>query len=654
MDFPKLSSTSHASQQHHHLLPFERFEVIEPGSELYIDMGPDFDYCLDTFDGISIMEQQELLISENEIPQEVLEDVFRMDDEIQETGGVIPTQYPVADGLSMKEYENQLEAEMEELFPEVNATQVLVQPSRLKEELVKTSSFEKPCYMSVSLRSEGARKERRHISTAPRDTRRGFRCVEMIDGSGTAFKAKFYDHIPSRRFTPVPPLDISAQHRRVAELLQSTTLQNISPEMASKIETLASGKRDVTLAKVRTSDIKNTTTTIVIKTPKRTIASGGTSVEPPSEFSLPMTVVKKDPSFDATPIEVPVIVPTPVNNKQPRKQKLQSLSQCEVVFNEGTNSTATTVSRSRGPPTRKPVPRSRAHPPNDFVTVTITDVTSSAKKQPSQPIRSSVIPAANWIKIPPSNQAERSPTKAYPFRKRSLVTHYRIQMTPNNNRVSGQSVESIEILDTTDEETDTSGIPAPETAVKEIPKLPGNTESIQCPFCCKVFFSSHGLMLHGQHCADAVMFGNSPPKDQQSPRQKATKGGSTEKAKPSLPLKARPNRPPILDPKKNRLSRAAAAAAAAAAAGSSTSGSGKVVQRRTTSRLSIEILSSGFNIENLLLCNVCQKTFRSQDHLTVHQNIHKTPTVCQFCKKKFYGLLPKHTCQEMKRSKLRE
>lgn len=201
----------------------------------------------------------------------------------------------------------------------------------------------------------------------------------MIDGSGTAFKAKFYDHMPKRQYTPCPPQDISIQHRRVAELLQSPTLKNLSPEMASKIETLASGKRDVTLVKVRPSDTRNSTTTIVIKTPKRTIASSGTTVEPPPppplDFPVPMMVIKQEPSFDATPIEVPVIMPTPVNSKQPRKQKLHSLSQCDVVFNEGTNAAAATAagpSGSRGPPVRKSVPRSRGLPPNDFVTVTIT------------------------------------------------------------------------------------------------------------------------------------------------------------------------------------------------------------------------------------------------------------------------------------------
>ncbi|XP_065082300.1 uncharacterized protein LOC135704746 isoform X2 [Ochlerotatus camptorhynchus] len=636
---------NNSPQQHQHLAPsaiippFEGpFQVIEPGSELYIEMGPDFDYCVDPFGGIGIMEQQELFISGNGIPQDVLDDVFRLDDEAEAAGGAIPKQYPVADGLSMKQYENQLVAEMEELFPEVKST---VQRSRLMEELVKKSPPENPCYMKVHLKGEGATKKGRKMPTAPRDARRGFRCVEMVDDSGTAFKAKFYDHMPKQQFTPIPPHDISIQHRRVAELLQSPTLKNVSPEMASKIEILASGKRDVTLAKVRPSDTKSSTTTIVIKTPKRTIASSGTTVDPPADFPLPMAMIKQEPSFDATPIEVPIIMPTPVNNKQPRKQKLHSLSQCDVVFNEVTNA-ATTVagpSDSRGPPARKPVPRSRGLPPNDFVTVTITDATSSAKKEQFQPARPSTPRASttNWtaISIPSPNQAPLPPSQAYPFRKRSLVTHYRIQMTPNHNRVSGQSVESIEILDTTDEETETSGpstvIAAPEPAAKEVPKLPGNTESIQCPFCCKVFFSSHALMLHGQNCADAVLFGNPATNEQQSSSKTATKSvlkSSTEKSKPTDPN--RPKQEPDQQP---------------------TSGSTKnVTQRRTIRRLSIEILPTAFSIDNLLLCDVCKKTFRSQVHLAVHQNIHKTPTVCQFCKKKFYEPPPKHNCQEMKRS----
>lgn len=166
MNSPPGPSTFHSPQPYYHPLPpFEGpFQVIEPGSELYIEMGPDFDYCVDAFGGIGIMEQQELLISENGIPQDVLDDVFRMDDDIQATGGAVAKQYPVADGLSMKEYENQLVAEMEELFPEVNSTSLSLAPmqnSRLMEELVKINSPENPCYMSVHLRSEGVKKERR-------------------------------------------------------------------------------------------------------------------------------------------------------------------------------------------------------------------------------------------------------------------------------------------------------------------------------------------------------------------------------------------------------------------------------------------------------------------------------------------------------------
>nr|XP_029708056.1 flocculation protein FLO11-like [Aedes albopictus] len=690
----------HSQQQQHQYLSYPLFEgpfqVIEPGSDMYIEM--DSDFGLDgsgLFDGSRVMEQQELFISENGIPQEVLEDVFQLDDDMEAAGGLLPQQYPVAAGLSVAEYEKDLVAEMEKLFPSpvvpVVALSQCAPPvskgSRLMEELVRTDPPELPCYMNVQLKSDDSRKGRK-METAPRDVQRGLRCVELTDGNGTTFKANYFHHQSGEKQTKPapPPIKNSLQHRRVVELLQSPPLRNLSPAMASKIESLASGNRNVTLTPVRSGSTpppnppRPNSTTIVIKTPKRTIGSSGTPMEPAPApppptmgFPFPMAIIKQEPPDDHpapatiplenTPIELPVIVPTAMASKQPRKQKLQSLSQCDMVFKEaitpGPSFPSTIASNRRiaqRPTPAPPLPPSRGPPPNDFVTVTIKDVndTSSDKNVLAQ--SRPATPRASTSKsspIPSPSQARPPPANSYPFKKRSLVTHYRVQMTPDRKRITGQPVESIEILDTSEEEQEetnessTGTATAPESEPEDVPKpkLPGNTESIQCPFCCKVFFASHMLMLHSQNCADAVLFGNSPPKKQPSSRgKKPSKTGesllkpSSEKGpKPSeepsqtKPTQTKP-RPPPSQPESGTNRK-------------------RLSHPRTSMHLSIEILPTAFSIENLLLCEVCKKTFRSQEHLDVHRKIHTTPTVCNFCKKKFHEKPRNHSCQEMKRAK---
>ncbi|XP_055617178.1 uncharacterized protein LOC129762701 [Toxorhynchites rutilus septentrionalis] len=65
--------------------------------------------------------------------------------------------------------------------------------------------------------------------------------------------------------------------------------------------------------------------------------------------------------------------------------------------------------------------------------------------------------------------------------------------------------------------------------------------------------------------------------------------------------------------------------------------------------LGIEFLPTAFNISDLLVCEVCRKTFRSQEQLDVHMNIHRAPFVCRFCKREFREVPFNHTCCVMKR-----
>ncbi|XP_062554036.1 uncharacterized protein LOC134219334 [Armigeres subalbatus] len=668
---PFLLHSQHEQQQYLSYPLFEGpFQIIEPGSDLYDEMESDF--------GGSAMALEDLFISENGIPQDVLEDVFRMDDDIEAVGRTLPNQYPVAKGLSLDEYEKELVAEMEKMFPREALTPpaapVPLLKSRLMEELVRNDLPENPYYMNVQLRSGGPRNEQK-MDIIQRDSQRGLRRVEMTDSNGISFKANYYHRQRiGNQLKSAPPINTALQHRRVAELLQSPPLRNLSPAMASKIESLTSGNRNVTITPVRqppplspvTPRNISPSSSVFTKNPRRTVVNS-TPVEPvapppptPIDFPFPMAMVKQEPpdEIDSTPIEVPVIVPTAITNKQPRKQNLQSLSQCDMELEKANTDHVIPLPIAMGGSghrdlsvVRKTMQRP---PPNDFVTVTIKDANNNADSkhdnESSAPIRSTTPRATLVASIPPSNQA--LPTAGrYPFKKRSLVTHYRVQMQPNQKRISGQPLETIEILDSSEDEEGTNGsstgtATAPESETEDIPKpkLPGNTESIQCPFCCKVFFSSHLLMLHGQNCADAMLFDNTPTTQKQTPDNVSKRSSNRGKSllKPATETGAKSTEkqdPPITGPKQKT---------------SAESKPKRPPIPRSSMRLSIEILPSAFSIDNLLLCEVCKKTFRSQEHLDVHQKIHKTPTVCNYCKKKFYETPRKHYCQEMKRSKQRK
>ncbi|XP_058446941.1 uncharacterized protein LOC131427608 [Malaya genurostris] len=389
------------------------FQVIEPGSDLYLEI--DSAFCFDSSGADQLpLHQQSDNFSENGIPQQVLDDVFRMEDEMEADGELLPSQYPVADNLSMADYEMQLVAEMNKLFPEVSTTPVGATNSRLMEELIKYGSSDSPCYMNVQLKSDGIRSGRNvpKLDILKRDKERGFRCVDMVDGNGKMFKAKYYEHITIQKqpklFSPVPvtkPTTNPMPYRRITELLRSNQLANVSPSVANKIEKLANNNRNVTLTPIRGSTstgrhsmstpAKNSTT-IVIKAPKRTIAHNADAEPTPPSEHFPMPIIKQEPPddppvelelqqqlsvIDSTPIEVPTITPMSTNNtvsKQPRKQKLQSLSQCDVIFNDSASTRTVprlTSSCNEGRSGRiegsLKIPPPRVRTPNDFVTVTI-------------------------------------------------------------------------------------------------------------------------------------------------------------------------------------------------------------------------------------------------------------------------------------------
>ncbi|XP_055544275.1 uncharacterized protein LOC129729601 [Wyeomyia smithii] len=642
------------------------FQVIEPGSDLYMQLNSSM--CFDSYEpGLEEPQQQDMYFSENGIPQQVVDDVFRMEDELQAGEGLALCQYPVAGNQSMTEFEQQLVAEMEKFFPQVKNVSTGTRPgSRLMEELTKISSTEDPCYMSVllkdSLQHDGRGVPK--LDILKRDKERGFRCVDMIDGNGSKFKAKYYEHITIQKHpklqSSVPnPRSIRSPipYRPISELLQSTQLVNVSPSVANKIERLANSNQNVTLTQVlstnpsttfRTSSSNNRAiSSVVIKAPKRTIASSAETDSLPLPKHFPMPIIKQEPlddfpveaplrhrfsQIDSTRIEVPTIS---LVSKQPRKQKLQSLAQCDVIFKE--TSLSTSASFCQEAPRK--VQQSRARSPNDFVTVTIKDSDGKVKKEPQQlrPIRRA-IPRSAVIDSSVSKcpSADRYPT----VNKR--VTQYRVQTVPKNKRVIGQPVESIEILDSSEEESDSAALSIQlESGSKDVSKckLPGNTESIQCPFCCKIFMSPLSLTLHRQNCADASMFMKT------NKNHGSSRDTRKERTRNSIPIEGRnyethtasatktssqnsQNDQPSLGAKKKRSS----------------------ASHKKSERLAIEILSSAFNIDNLLVCKICKKTFRSQDHLDMHRKIHDTQFVCQFCKKKFRETPVKHTCQEMKRS----
>lgn len=291
------------------------FQIIEPGSDLYIETEPNF--CLELLPEEGLDTSGGLFLSENGIPAEVLDDVFRLDDEL----GVLGCG-PVPQGVGMGQFETQLVAEIERLFP-TSGGRVRKRASgtsRLAEELtrkVSTGTFipvvsTSPCYMNVFLKGSGLL----HNNLVKSEPEHGYRCVEMVDGTGTMFKAKYYAEQMTAASTPVTRP--STPTARVLSLtkypsMATTTptrlpqLKNVTPAMASKIESLANGmNRNVTLTPVRTPSrnslvsSSSSSSTIVIKAPKRTIASGGTNITFSDPF-FPMPMIKQEPLDDPLP-----------------------------------------------------------------------------------------------------------------------------------------------------------------------------------------------------------------------------------------------------------------------------------------------------------------------------------------------------------------
>lgn len=624
---------------------------VEPGSNSYHQLDTDF------------IATDDILISKIGIPEIILASAFQLDDTVLARGGTLSNQYPVPKGYSLDEYKMHL-IETSSVYlaeAEVNPPAVCdpSQKNRLVENMISY-------YMSVQLYPY-------EMDNVQRDAKSGLRCVKMTDSNGTSFKANYYHQQKTGNLLKTDSSAMPLQQRRVAELPRLPPPNNLCPAIASKLESAARGQRNVIIRMpLSVSPIKfprplspDTLRYIAqnsAKNPRRTVANI-TPVEqvtppPPTsiDFPFPMVMVKQEPSdeVDCTPIEVPVIIPTPVNNKQPRKQNLQTRSQCEMelekVNPENVVHLQIASGETRSGPRDQPMVRKIAQrqPPNDFVTVTIKDADSKSKNDgESSASTSSTIPRDTLMASIPSTSKAPPPAGRCPFKKRPLVTHYRDQTGPNPKRIANHPLETIEILDSSGDEKEANGsstgtATAPESEVEETPKpkLPGNTESIQCSFCCKVFFSSHLLTLHVQNCADAVLFESKSTAKKQSSDNSGTsssnKGESSHKPAPETSGKSTAKQDPTKNEDKQK---------------SSTESKPK---RILDAQLSIEILPSAFSIDNLLLCEICEKTFRSQEHLDVHQKIHKSPTACKYCKKKFFEIPRKHFCQEMKRAKQRK
>ncbi|XP_039437457.1 uncharacterized protein LOC120418966 isoform X2 [Culex pipiens pallens] len=647
------------------------FQIIEPGSDLYIETEPNF--CLELMPEEGL-DTSGLYLSENGIPADVLDDVFRLDDELSTAGGCF--RGPVPEGVGMGQYEAQLVAEIERLFPDVTGGGGVVKKkssgaSRLAEELTRKVSAGtmipvvsgSPCYMNVFLKGGG--RLQNNLVKPESTPERGYRCVEMVDGTGTMFKAKYYAEqmtaitTPARPSTPTPRVMSLSKFSPMVTTATTPTrmpqLKNMTPAMASKIESLANGmNRNVTLTPVRTpsrnSLLPSSSSTIVIKAPKRTIASGGTTTIFPDPF-FPMPMIKQEPLDDPPPQEDPLNLPTvpqpPVNpSKQPRKQKLIKLSQNgELVFSDTTNVRE-----------RKIVPKVVQAPPpnNEYVpTRDLSEPKTHPQRTPTpnrlpNTLRSfKILPSPTSQSIPPSHSIQQRPVVPAPAPKR---TRYRVHMTqtqlpPQQQHRPGvskrvpinQTIESIEILDSSEEDDEEETTTAPESSEPEdsLPKLPGNTESIQCPYCCRIFRSSQAVLEHAQNCADASLFRQiskqKPP--QRSQGQSLLKGNFPA----TIATRRRSPEPPASSSSSSKTSKKNRSTPSSAT--------------KRSERLSIEILPSAFNITNLLQCPECKKSFRTVEHLEQHQRIHQAPVVCEFCQKKFYETPPpKHVCQEKKRS----
>lgn len=158
------------------------FQIIEPGSEFYVQTDPDF--FLEPTEIIQL--PQDLNLSDNGIPLEVLDEVFCLEDELEASGISLPTERPVPNGVSLEQYETHLVAEMERLFPDVGSTLpvkdvaisgpgvdsvAVTQESRLMEELIRKYPSENPCYMDVVLPEDAALPESdRSVSVKKRKT----------------------------------------------------------------------------------------------------------------------------------------------------------------------------------------------------------------------------------------------------------------------------------------------------------------------------------------------------------------------------------------------------------------------------------------------------------------------------------------------------
>ncbi|XP_055608353.1 uncharacterized protein LOC129755750 [Uranotaenia lowii] len=379
------------------------FQIIEPGHELYMETEPS--YYLEPLEVDFIDELQDILVSKNGIPEDVLKNAFEMEDELASQGKTLLEHVPVPYLHNLDHYKVSLVGEMNDLFPvPKHRPEPKVQPRYNllgRTEATDCQMFNReptvddPCYMRLMFPQHFP--DPNKVELKPQDVARGYRSVNMIDERGKIFTAKYFDHISIKKTSKQQAAAAGAPiaNRRLSELISTTQFKDVSPAMRSKIESLASGNLNVTLTPVRSnpklaspesSSPAAQNTTIVIKAPKRTIATGMLDSEMPSEVPMPMPYIKQEPQeepvpgpssdfnqqinlIDSTPVQLPVTTPQLAVSKQPRKQKLQSLTQCEAVFKEGPDGVRTvSASLLKSISTNR---INRVSPAGDYVSVTL-------------------------------------------------------------------------------------------------------------------------------------------------------------------------------------------------------------------------------------------------------------------------------------------
>ncbi|XP_055641077.1 uncharacterized protein LOC129778293 isoform X2 [Toxorhynchites rutilus septentrionalis] len=492
---------------------------------------------------------KDLYQSENGIPPQMLNDIFQLDDAMA-TRGKRHGKGPVKPRLTMAQYERELVAEMEALFPSTTPK------SRLMQELTKIGDSSSTCPMNLHFR--------------------GGNNVDLVDSQGRQYRARFCGPIPTGKQTQL--------------VYRQNSVPIKSHDINSAVYTELT-KPTMPGSQIEASNAVGKPKTIIIKAPKRTIASSnGEGTGRMSMNSSDGEALQQEfKVISSTPMVIPTLSATTTSSgKQSRKQQLKSLAQCDVIFNEGIAEQPQGGASGEGKAT-----------PGTSCPSTADKDTCLADRPTSRHPRFRTIP-----QCPPTG----SGIGITPFKKRTETTNRLMQNTSKCDKLPTLSAGPIEIIDSSDDSQEIVVDNKSETT-----EFLGKTDSVQCPVCFKVFFSSNSLMTHNQSCVDVIL----ELRKQSSFSGVKTITKTTDRVTTDKRIRKRKH---------------------------------PSSKEQRCAQLSIEVLPTAFNIANLLVCDVCQKSFRAQEQLETHKRIHKTPTVCQYCRKKFYEAPLKHVCQERKRS----